>query len=82
MTKLHVDILIDLKAAGEFGLPLDNVVTDMRRGRHCDITEPEVRTALRDLADRTFVALCEGDLSKRWMITGRGKVALQTEHIG
>lgn len=82
MNTLHIDALVALNGAGEFGLPLANLLADLRRGRHRNLTQPQAEKALRDLADKSFVTPFDAELSgERWRITGRGKSALQEEGI-
>lgn len=82
MSTLHLDSLLALNGAGEFGLPLDNLAADLRRGRHRGATLPQVEKALRDLADRSFATPFDTELGgQRWRITGRGKSALAEEGV-
>jgi len=83
MTTLHIDTIVALNGAGEFGLPLDNLLADLRRGRHRKLTQPQCEQALRDLADKSFATPFESGLSgTRWRITALGKSALTEEGIG
>lgn len=81
MTNLHIDALVALNGAGEFGLPLENLLGDLRRGRHRNLSKPECERALRDLADKAFATPFDSGLGERWRVTGRGKSALQEEGI-
>ncbi|PTX95758.1 hypothetical protein [Opitutus sp. ER46] len=82
MTTLLIDILLALKGADKFGLPLDNLLVDLRRGRHRSLSVPQLESALRDLADRSFTTPVEATLSgTRWRITALGLSALQEEGL-
>ncbi|MBI5693654.1 MAG: hypothetical protein HZC55_26555 [Verrucomicrobia bacterium] len=83
MTTLHIDSLVALGAAGDFGLPLDTLLADLRRGRHRSLAQPQCEKALRDLADRSLAAPYESELGvARWRITARGRSALAEEGVG
>jgi hypothetical protein len=82
MTPLHVDILLALNGAGAFGLPLANLLADLRRGRHRNLGVPQLECALRDLVDKSFVTPEESALgAERWRIMGHGKSALVEEGL-
>lgn len=82
MSKLHIDLLLALRGAGSFGITRDDLLTDMRRGRHPELTLPELDRALRDLADQSLAHPFTSTLgAKRWAITGRGSQALQEERL-
>jgi hypothetical protein len=82
MNKLHIDLLIALRPAAQFGLGTADLLTDMRRGRHPELTEPEIERALRELADRSFIFAFKSPLgAKRWRISGQGESALQEERL-
>ena len=77
MNALHIDLLIALRAPDRYGLALDALLTDMRRGRHRELTEPELLKALRDLADKGLaISFTSATGSARWRITYLGKAAL------
>lgn len=83
MSTLHVDILLALNGAGQFGLKLDTLLADLRRGRHRALALPVLEKALRDLADKSFATPFESALGEsRWRIMGLGVSALQEEGIG
>lgn len=77
MTPLPIDTLVALRGAGEIGLPLGTLLTDLRRGRHPHLAEPELRRALRDLADQRLAAYEENPVVGRWRITAHGSSVLQ-----
>lgn len=78
MNELHIDLLRALKAAGKFGIKLDDLLADMRRGRHRDLSAPDLERALRDLADESNAKTFTDSLQqKRWAITRVGESALQ-----
>lgn len=82
MSTLHADILLALHAAGKFGLTLEVLLPDLRRGRHRALVVPQLETALRDLADRSLVSAFQSALeSKRWRLTGFGENALHEEGL-
>ncbi|MBX3736729.1 MAG: hypothetical protein KF715_08575 [Candidatus Didemnitutus sp.] len=82
MSKLHIDILLALRASGVFGVAAEDLLTDMRRGRHRDLTLPDLERALRDLADKNFAAPFTSALcNKRWAIAAIGERALQQEGL-
>lgn len=82
MTNLHADLLLALNGAGKFGLKLETLLADLRRGRHRGLTLPQLETAARDLADRSLVAPFESALEeKRWRITQLGASALSEEGL-
>lgn len=82
MTKLHIDLMLALRGAGEFGGGVDELLTDLRQGRHRDLAKPELERALRDLADKSFATAFISALEKkRWRITSRGESALQEEGL-
>lgn len=82
MTNLHIDTLVALNGAGDFGLPLENLLADLRRGRHRGATKPQLEQALRDLADKSFATPFDTEFSgQRWRITGRGMSALNEEGV-
>lgn len=82
MTKLHTDLLIALRAAGQFGLGVNELLTDLRQGRHRALTLPELEKALRDLADRAFAIAFTSPLgATRWSATAVGGRALQEEGL-
>lgn len=82
MSTLHIDTLVALNAAGDFGLPAETLLADLRRGRHRSLALPSLEKALRDLADRSLVTPFESELgAQRWRVTGRGKSALQEEGL-
>jgi hypothetical protein len=78
MTKLHTDLLLLLRAVGTYGLDVGTLLTDLRLQRHRDLTEPALKQALRDLADRSLVTEFTSVLEvRRWRITALGESALQ-----
>jgi hypothetical protein len=82
MNALHIDLLLALKAAAQYGLPLDALLADLRRGRHRGLTQPQLETALRDLADQSLATPFDSPLSgRRWRITALGTSALQEEGL-
>ncbi|MDP2226791.1 MAG: hypothetical protein Q8J78_04885 [Moraxellaceae bacterium] len=82
MTQLHIDLLLALRGAGIYGAAAEDLLTDMRRGRHRALTLPELEQSLRDLADRIFAQTFSTAMQKkRWAITGIGAAALQEEGL-
>jgi len=81
MSSLHVDLLLALNAAKPHGLPAGALLADMRQLRHRGVTLPQIETALRDLADKSFTAPLEGALTGRWRITALGASALSEEGL-
>ena len=78
MTKLHTDLLLALRAAGDYGLDVATVLADLRLQRHRSLAEPQLKQALRDLADKSLVTEFTSVLEqRRWRITGLGVSALQ-----
>ena len=78
MEAIHIDLLLALRGAGEFGIGLDHLLTDMRRGRHRDLTRPQAERALRDLADECRANPFTDSLKqKKWAITATGRRALE-----
>lgn len=83
MNPLHRDSLLGLVAAREYGLPLAQLLTDLRTGAHRSLTQPQLEIALRDLADVSYVVAFDSPLSgRRWRITALGKSALAEEGLG
>lgn len=82
MKQLHIDLLFFLRPAGPFGLPVADLLNDVRRGRHRQATQPQVESALRDLADKSFATAFTSALDQpRWRITALGLSALQEEAL-
>ena len=82
MNKLAIDVLLALRAAGAYGIAPEDLLTDMRRGRHREATLPELERALRDLADQRFAAkFTSALLAQRWTITALGTRALEEEGL-
>lgn len=82
MSKLHVDILLLLRAAGPYGLALDALLDDLRERRHRDLTLPQLERAARDLADKSFAEPFTSPLGKkRWRIAPLGETALSQEAL-
>jgi hypothetical protein len=82
MNQLHTDLLLALRPAGIYGAAVDDLLTDMRRGRHRELTHPELEKALRDLADQSFAKTVTTPLKKkRWAITAVGTSALEEEGL-
>lgn len=78
MNQLSIDLLRALHAAGQFGLLAVDLLADMRRGRHRDLTLPELESSLRALADDSLAKPFTDALrQKRWAITSVGASALQ-----
>ena len=78
MNELHIDLLIGLRAAKQYGLDVPTLLVDLRRGRHRDLAQPQLEQALRSLADDSFATTFTTVLkSKRWRITALGESALQ-----
>lgn len=78
MNTLQQDTLLALHAAADHGLPVANLLADLRRGRHRSLTLPQLESALRGLADKTFATPFKSALDdERWRITGRGTSALE-----
>lgn len=78
MNQLHIDILRALSAAGKHGIKLDDLLADMRRGRHRDLSTPDLERAVRDLADDANAKTFTDSLrQKRWAITQVGQSALE-----
>ena len=81
-TAIHVDLLLALHAAGEGGVPFATLLTDLRRGRHQGLTEPQLLAALRLIGDRSLAAGFGSALgTPRWRITSRGVSALAEEGL-
>ena len=73
MNPLHVDLLIALRAAGEYGVALEQLLADLRLGRHRELVAPDLQAALRDLGDTRFVSMFTSPLGqKRWRLTSLG----------
>lgn len=82
MTKLHVDILIELRQLSQYGLAVDVLLTYLRRASHRSLSEPDLVQALRDLADKSFVLVYDSALGgSRWKVTELGKAALKEEGL-
>lgn len=82
MSKLNVHLLIALRAAGRFGAAEDDLLVDMRRGSHRELSAPDLVQALRDLADQSYVSAFNSALeTKRWKITRLGTDALKEEGL-
>lgn len=78
MTNLHTDLLILLRAVGVYGLDIGTILSDLRLQRHRDLTEPVLKQALRDLADKSLVTEFTSVLEvRRWRITALGDSALK-----
>jgi hypothetical protein len=77
MNPLHLDTLVALRSSGDIGLPVGTLLTDLRRGRHPHVAEPDLRRALRDLADQRLAAYEENPVVGRWRITAHGSSVLQ-----
>jgi len=83
MNKLHRDTTLGLVAARENGLPLAQLLTDLRAGAYRSLTEPQLEIALRDLADVSYVVAFDAPFGgRRWRITALGKSALAEEGLG
>lgn len=81
MNPLLLDILLALRDGKQFGLSVEILLPRLRAGDHRGLTVPQLETALRDLADQTFVTSMRGPLGGvRWRITAVGISAL--EEIG
>lgn len=77
MNPLHFNILVDLRTAGKFGQSLDRQLPLLRVSGHRGLSLPDLETAMRDLADKSFVAQFDGALGGvRWRITTLGESAL------
>lgn len=82
MDQLLTDLLLALRAAGQYGAAPEQLLTDMRRGRHRALALPELEKALRDLADQSFAKTITTALkTKRWAITALGTSALEEESL-
>lgn len=82
MTRLHLDILIELRQLTTYGLAVETLLAYLRRSAHREATEPDVVQALRDLGDKAFVMAYDSALGgKRWRITELGKSALKEEGL-
>ena len=82
MTALHTDLLALLKSVGIYGLNAEDCLRRLRVAAHRDLTLPQTEQALRDLADKRFIAPFESPLSgKRWRITALGGSALNEEGL-
>lgn len=78
MSELHIDILLLLRAVGQYGLDVSTLRDDLRQRRHQTLSEPQLLAALRDLADQSFVDQFTSALRKqRWKILGLGESALR-----
>lgn len=81
-THLHADLLLALHGAGEHGVPVAHLLADCRRGRHPQLTEPQIIAALRLIADRSMAVSFGSALGvQRWRITSRGTSALAEEGL-
>lgn len=78
---LHLDLLLALRSASPYGLPLDTLLTDLRAARHRDLDDTALKAALRALADRSLVALLPSIIKPRWRITGVGLATLAEEGL-
>lgn len=82
MSPLHVHLLLALRAATRFGCSAEDLLTDMRRGAHRDLSLPALEAALRDLADKSFASKFNTALdAERWKVTGLGRDALAEEGL-
>lgn len=82
MNQIHIDLLLDLRAHGQYGAKPADLLTDMRGGRHRELTQPDLDKALRDLADRSLATPYETVLkAKRWRITALGESALKEDGL-
>lgn len=77
MTPLHIDTLVALRAAAQLGLPVDLLLTDLRRGRHPQLSADKLERTLRDLADARLAALETAAIGTRWRLTAHGASALE-----
>lgn len=82
MSQLHIDILRALNGAGEYGIAIDDLLADMRRGRHRHLTRPEVERALREIGDEAWaVSFHSATKIKKWQITSIGTNALAEDGL-
>lgn len=78
MNTLAIDILTQLRAPGRFGLSLADLLRDLRAMRHRALAFPELESAVRELADVSYVVPFRSPLSgERWRITALGESALK-----
>lgn len=82
MNTLAIDILTQLRVPGKFGLGIADLLRDLRAMRHRELTQPQLEAAVRELADRAWVAQFTSPLSgARWRITALGESTLQEEGL-
>lgn len=82
MNTLALDILTTLRVAMQFGLGLPELLRDLRAMRHRALTQPELETAVRDLADKSYVTQFTSPISgARWRITALGHSILKEEGL-
>lgn len=82
MTRLHLDILLELRQLTQYGLSADTLLAYLRRNSHRELAVPDLLKALRDLADKSLVTTYESALGgERWKITGLGSSALKEEGV-
>jgi hypothetical protein len=78
MSRLHLDILTELRQLTQYGLAPAGLLSYLRAGTHRDLALPDLQQALRDLSDKSFVTAYESALGgTRWRITGLGLSALK-----
>jgi hypothetical protein len=76
-TPLHRDLLLTLRTAQPYGVPVAKLLSDLRALGHRSLTQPALEAAVRELADRSLAALVEGLLGQSWRITALGVSTLQ-----
>lgn len=82
MNKLHIDTLLLLRSASQYGQTLAVLLDDLRERRHRQLAVPELERAVRELADRSLVSTFESPLSgTRWRITALGTDTLKEEGL-
>ena len=82
MDLLQIDLLLALRPAGQFGITAESLLGDMRRGRHRELTLPQLEIALRGLADlRHATPFTTALRQPRWRITAHGTSALVEEGL-
>lgn len=82
MNPLYFNLLIELRQRSAYGETVAQLLTLLRVSGHRGLTLPELESALRALADKSWVTPFESPLSgKRWRITALGGSALTEEGI-
>lgn len=78
MNRVAIDILTELRALTQYGLSAETLLTYLRATNHRDLSLPDLKEQLRNLADNSFVTAYASALGgQRWRITGLGLSALK-----